>query len=30
MRIHVSQATATLLKESQFILEQRGRVEVKV
>ncbi len=30
MRIHVSEATATLLKESQFILEQRGRVEVKV
>ena len=30
MRIHISEATATLLRGSHFLLEQRGRVEVKV
>ena len=30
MRIHVSEATAELLQGTNFIVEERGRVEVKV
>ena len=29
MRIHVSEATAILLKDKDFILMERGQVEVK-
>ena len=30
MRIHVSEATAELLQDTNFEVEKRGRVEVKV
>ena len=30
MRIHVSEATAKLLKGTNFVVESRGQVEVKV
>jgi len=30
MRIHVSEATADLLQGTNFIVEKRGRMEVKV
>lgn len=30
MRIHVSEATAELLRDTSFEVEKRGRVEVKV
>ena len=30
MRIHISEATADLLQETNFIVEERGKVEVKV
>lgn len=30
MRIHISEATAELLQNTNFILKKRGQVEVKV
>ena len=30
MKIHVSEVTAELLQETDFIVEERGKVEVKV
>ena len=30
MRIHISEATAELLQGTNFVVEERGRVEVKV